>query len=84
MNHGSVSGPSRAGSTYHLEPQEAAQLERGGSSDDDNLAKVGKGWLGEIEGSVLLSLLRTNRLPYIYAVAFLKTYAILHGKWNTY
>ncbi|KIR27032.1 hypothetical protein I309_03974 [Cryptococcus deuterogattii LA55] len=45
-----VMRPSRAGSTYHLEPQEAVQLERGGSSDDDNLAKVGKGWLGEIEG----------------------------------
>ncbi|KAL0242193.1 hypothetical protein I308_105822 [Cryptococcus tetragattii IND107] len=52
MNHGSAPGPSRAGFTYHLEPQEAVQLERGGSSDDDNLAKVGKGWLGEIEGGL--------------------------------
>ncbi|OWZ26228.1 hypothetical protein C361_07060 [Cryptococcus neoformans Tu259-1] len=52
MTHGSVPGPSRAGSTYHFEPQEAAHLERGGSSDDDNLAKVGKGWLGEIDGGL--------------------------------
>lgn len=52
MTHGSVPGPSRAGSTYHLDPQETAHLERGGSSDDDNLAKVGKGWLGEIDGGL--------------------------------
>lgn len=83
MTHGSVPGPSRAGSTYHLDPQETAHLERGGSSDDDNLAKVGKGWLGEIDGLVLLSLHRITSLI-IYAVAFLKTYEIVLGKWNMY
>lgn len=82
MTHGSVAGPSRAGSTYHFEPQEAAHLERGGSSDDDNLAKVGKGWLGEIDGLVLLFITPHSSLI-IYAVASLKTYAVLHGKWRT-
>ncbi|WVQ83484.1 hypothetical protein IAT38_005625 [Cryptococcus sp. DSM 104549] len=45
-------GPSTAGTHLPTESEQGAGLERGTSSDDDGLARVGKGWLGEIDGGL--------------------------------
>ncbi|ODN87089.1 hypothetical protein L198_07091 [Cryptococcus wingfieldii CBS 7118] len=48
----SVPGPSRPMTAYQPDAQDPNLLERGASSDDDGLARVGKGWLGEIDGGL--------------------------------
>lgn len=83
MIYGSVLGLFWVGFIYYFDFQEIVYLERGGSFDDDNLVKVGKGWLGEIDGLVLL-LLYCIMLFIIYVVVFLKMYEIVFGKWNMY
>ncbi|WVN87249.1 uncharacterized protein L203_102426 [Cryptococcus depauperatus CBS 7841] len=52
IRHGSISFPSKSTQAYQTDLLDVNSLERGASSDDDGLAKVGKTWLGEIDGGL--------------------------------
>nr|XP_031857365.1 uncharacterized protein CI109_007229 [Kwoniella shandongensis]KAA5524437.1 hypothetical protein CI109_007229 [Kwoniella shandongensis] len=54
LSHPNLPGPSGSahGNQSALDTHDPGEVERGGSSDDDGLARVGKGWLGEIEGGL--------------------------------
>ncbi|OCF78216.1 hypothetical protein I204_00153 [Kwoniella mangroviensis CBS 8886] len=52
LSHGGSAGPSGSRPTPNGFEGNQAELERGASSDEDGLAKVGKGWLGELEGGL--------------------------------
>ncbi|KAK8861265.1 hypothetical protein IAR55_002084 [Kwoniella newhampshirensis] len=54
LSHSTIAGPSRSahGDQSVSHTQDQGEVEKGGSSDEDGLARVGKGWLGEIEGGL--------------------------------
>ncbi|WVF67048.1 hypothetical protein IAT40_001791 [Kwoniella sp. CBS 6097] len=53
LSQTALPGPSGSRSTTDApEPSNRGDAERGGSADEDGLAKVGKGWLGELEGGL--------------------------------
>ncbi|OCF43421.1 hypothetical protein I317_02721 [Kwoniella heveanensis CBS 569] len=53
LSQTALPGPSGSRATTDApESSNRAEADRGGSADEDGLAKVGKGWLGELEGGL--------------------------------
>ncbi|WVQ94574.1 hypothetical protein IAU59_001654 [Kwoniella sp. CBS 9459] len=53
LSQSALPGPSASRSTTDApETSNRGEADRGGSADEDGLAKVGKGWLGELEGGL--------------------------------